>query len=230
MVVLTHVPQTAPMRNSLFRPSPQMVFLLLAIPLLWYQVTMWQKPDDLGTPLYVCGWIMLIVACLSYQLWRAIKDKRLDRQGLSIAVLLLMLCGCGYARLPARAFFQANQTQLEKWEKLPPRQVPLAQTVPGAIKLSPFQIAKSNGDTLIILWEDKDGEGFEYAYSVGFAHCPNDAGCGRADFHDYWDYTGNQISYADPPIEYYWDYLAGERSLNSVGNDWYLVTLIRRAQ
>ncbi len=103
---------------------------------------------------------------------------------LPISLALLVLCGLTH--IPLRLLFWVQRSALEKAQERAPLERQLHSSQPRIGLFHPIQISKSGKATRFILWENQD---FLSGSAVGFAHCPNDAGCSRTSFDSfYWDY------------------------------------------
>ena len=204
------------------RPFPALLrFFLLAVAVaLTVRVqALWMTDDPFALFLPVVLWSGLIVDWLVRHIFRRKLKTSVEGQAWVLPLCLGAVVVCGVTQLPLRFWFGKQIGEMEAAEKQPFQKV-MNDQVRGLGRVRPFQMAKSGGDARFLLWEDRPW--FSVKTAVGLAHCPHDAGCGRASFKSYWDYNGGTPVYISaPPIEYYWDYSNGGPIYVSLGGDWY---------
>ena len=200
--------------------SSSRFFLLAVAVIVTVRVqALWMTDDPFAMFLPVVLWLGLLVDWLVHNIFRRKEKTSFERQMWVLPLCFGTVVACGVTRLPTRLLFWKQVGELKAVEKQPFQKV-MNDNVRGVGSLRPFQIAKSGGDTRFLLWEDRPW--FSVKTAVGLAHCPHDAGCGRASFKSYWDYNGGHPVYIPaPPIEYYWDYSNGGPVYVSLGHDWY---------
>lgn len=220
----------------LLRSVVLFVPLVLAVVLTLRVQALWRTDDQFEVFLLLVLWLVLLIGwgIRQFPVWSRIK--KLERRAAALPLCLAFVMACQVTNAPLRLLFWTQKAALDAAEKqllsrarngalqtagkrFPPQEFEGQIAHTGNLK--PFEIAKSNGDTRFFIWQNRNFSSSEKS-AIGFAHCPHDAGCGRASFWNYqaYDEDGAPIP-VQPPAEFYWDYSHGSPIYVPLGNDWY---------
>lgn len=147
--------------------------LLLAVALTWNVQAQWKTPFIFD----LAFWLWVIVLSVWTARLLSSHPKRRPKT-LLVPVSLILMIVCEATHLPMRVLFWTQQSALQGALSRAEfgRQVP--STAPRIGILRPIDISKAGRSTRFLFWQGP----FISDEFIGFAHCPDDAGCSRTSF------------------------------------------------
>jgi len=154
--------------------------LLLAVALTLRDQALWK--DFSITSLFELPFWLWVVSLSVWTVRLLSSHKEWRPKTPLVPLSLAMVIVCGMTHLPLRVLFWTHKSALRRALSRPPLAHRSPSKAPQIGILRPIDIAKAGRSTRFLFREDSF---FAYGWAVGFADCPNDAGCSRTSFPDF---------------------------------------------